>query len=164
MKQVRLLEEVLSSIVRHAEHFLLDEMQISTRFDGDYRSVEKIFLKKHTTMIGIGGALNLLFYMTYDDLLLDNLTHMFAYGEIGGDEFYALRESAAGEIANTIVGHAIVDFPKKGKGVMLTPPVTIDDAKSIVKTPATQIITASLMTPYGNIELNVIGSAKKKGH
>ncbi|MCX6074475.1 MAG: chemotaxis protein CheX [Campylobacterales bacterium] len=163
MEQVQLLKPVLSSIVRYAEHFLVDEMQMSSRFDGEYRSVEKIFLKKHTTMVWIGGTLNVLFYMTYDDLLLDNLTHMFAYGEMGVDEFHTLRESAAGEIANIIIGHAIVDFPNKGKGVTLTPPVTIEDAKSIIKTPATQILTASLLTPYGNIELNVIGSTNDKG-
>jgi CheY-specific phosphatase CheX len=163
MEHAALYEQVLSPIVRYAEHFLVEEMDMSVRCEGKYRLAEKIFLKKHTTMIGIGGSFNVLFYMTYDDLLLDNLTHIFAYGEFDRDEFHVLRESAAGEIANTIVGHAIVDFPNEGKGVTLTPPVTIEDAKSITKTSSTQIITVSLLTSYGNLELNVIGSVNEKG-
>lgn len=158
MDNITLSKEVLTSIVYHAKLLLVGEMQMQTGFNGEYRSVSKIELRKYTTMIGIGGTLNLLFYTTYDDLLLDNLTKLFAYGTISEEEFLEFRESAAGEIANTIVGHAIVDFPNKGKGVTLTPPVTIEDAKAIVRTNGTCILTALLSTPYGNMELNVIGS------
>lgn len=154
-----LLKQVLDPIIRYTERFLADEMKMKTECDGEYRSVDKIFLKKYTTMIGIGGSLNLIFYMTYDELLLDNLTHKFAYGHILNHEFHELRESAAGEIANMIMGQSISSFPDKGKGVTITPPVTIEDGKSIIKTHATRILSALLSTPYGNIELNVIGSA-----
>jgi CheY-specific phosphatase CheX len=164
MENIEVLNEVLSAIVYRSELFLKDEMEIATDFDGLYRSVEKIELKKYTTMIGIGGTLNLLFYTTYDDLLLDNLTKKLAYGEIIEDEFLQLRESASGEIANMIIGHAIPDFPRGGGGVSITPPVTIQDAKSILKTNGTGMITAALSTPYGKMEFNVIGSLKGVEH
>ena len=160
MENNELLEQILNAIIYRTELFLRDEMEIETRFDGIYRSVSKIELKKYTTMIGIGGTLNLLFYVTYNDLLLDNLTTAFAYGEIHETEFMEMRDSAAGEIANTIVGHSINDFPNGGRGVTITPPVTIEDAKSILKTNGTGMLTASLLTPYGNMEFNVIGSLK----
>lgn len=160
MENIEVLKEVLTAIVYRVELFMNNEMNISTRFDGEYRSVEKIDLKKYTTTIGIGGSINLLFYVTYNELLLDNLTRAFAYGHIDESEFSELRESAAGEIANMIIGHAVSDFPNRGQGVTITPPVTIEDAKSILKTNGTGIITALLSTPYGNVELNVIGSAK----
>lgn len=160
MENLEVLKEVLTAIVYRVELFMNDEMKIETKFDGEYRSVEKIELKKYTTTIGIGGTLNLLFYVTYNELLLDNLTRAFAYGHIDESEFSELRESAAGEIANMIIGHAVTDFPNRGKGVTITPPVTIEDAKSILKTNGTGIITALLSTPYGNVELNVIGAAK----
>ncbi|HEX5330264.1 chemotaxis protein CheX [Sulfuricurvum sp.] len=158
MGKSELLKQVLNAIIYRAELFLVDEMHIAASFDGKYRSVSKIELKKYTTMIGIGGTLNLLFYVTYNELLLDNLTKAFAYGEIHENDFLALRDSAAGEIANTIVGHSLNDFPNKGKGVTITPPVTIEDAKSILKTNGTGMITALLSTPFGNMEFNVIGS------
>ncbi len=160
METVELLKQVLNAIVYRAELFLKDEMDIETRFDGSYRIVDKIDLKKYTTMIGIGGSLNLLFYTTYDDLLLDNLTRTMAFGEIGEEEFLQLRESASGEIANMIVGHSIGDFPSKGEGVSITPPVIIEDAKSIMKTNGTRMVTATLSTRYGKMEFNVIGSLK----
>lgn len=160
MENIEVLKAVLSAIVYRVELFMKNEMMIETEFDGEYRSVEKIELKKYTTTIGIGGSLNLLFYVTYNELLLDNLTRAFAYGDIEQSEFLILRESAAGEIANMIIGHAVTDFPNRGKGVTITPPVTIEDAKSILKTNGTGIMTAFLSTPYGNMELNVIGSAK----
>jgi CheY-specific phosphatase CheX len=160
MENSELLKEVLNAIIYRAELFLIDEMQIEAKFDGKYRLVSKIELKKYTTMIGIGGALNLLFYVTYNESLLDNLTKAFAYGEIPEAEFIELRDSAAGEIANTIVGHSLSDFPNRGKGVTITPPVTIEDAKSILKTNGTEMITALLSTPYGDMKFNVIGSHK----
>jgi chemotaxis protein CheX len=154
------IEEILSAIVYRAELFLRDEMEIENRFEGTFRSVNKIELRKYTTMIGIGGSLNFLFYTTYDETLLDILTKRFAFGTIDDDEFSALRESAAGEIANTVVGHSIGDFPNRGNGVTLTPPATIEDAKSILKTNGTDMINALLRTSYGNIEFNLIGSLK----
>lgn len=154
------LEEILSAIVYRAELFLRDEMEIESHFEGNFRSVSKIELKKYTTMIGIGGSLNFLFYTTYDEELIDTLTKKFVFGTIDDQEFFALRESAAGEIANTVVGHSIGDFPNRGNGVTLTPPATIEDAKSILKTNGTDMINALLTTPYGNMEFNLIGSLK----
>lgn len=161
MEYLKSLGRILNIIVSHAEHLLVKEMEIETRFDGKYHMVEKIILKKYTTMIGIGGTVNMLFYATYDDLLLDNLTRKFLDETVSEEEFNEFRESTAGEIANIIIGSAIPDFPDKGKGVTMTPPITIEDGKSIIKTAETQIITASLFTPYGNIELNVVGSEKE---
>lgn len=164
MENIDVLREVLNAIVYRVELFMNDEMKIPTQREGEYRFVEKIELKKYTTTVGIGGSLNLLFYVTYNELLLDNLTRIFAYGEIEESEFGELRESTAGEIANMIIGHALNDFPNRGKGVTITPPVTIEDAKAILKTNGTGIITAVLTTPYGHVELNVIGSVKGEWH
>lgn len=160
MKNSDVLKEVLTAIVHQVELFMQDEMKIKTEFDGEYRTVDKVELKKYTTTIGIGGTLNLLFYATYDEILLDNLTRAFVYGEIHENEFAELRDSAAGEIANVIIGHSLNSFPNCGRGVTITPPVTIEDAKSIVKTNGAEIISAIVLTPYGIIELNVIGLAK----
>lgn len=160
MKNSDVLKAVLTAIVYRVELFMNDEMAIKTTFDGEYRSVEKIELKKYTTTIGIGGTLNLLFYVTYNEALLDSLTRAFAYGQIDESEFRELRESTAGEIANMIIGHAVSDFPNRGKGVTITPPVTIEDAKSILKTNGTGIISAWLSTPHGKMEVNVIGSVE----
>lgn len=160
MKKNGYLEEILSAIVYRAELFLNDEMEMESHFDREFRSLNKIELKKYTTMIGIGGSLNCLFYTTYDEPLLNALTNKFAFGTIEEEEFVALRESAAGEIANTVIGHSIQDFPNNGKGVTLTPPATIEDAKSILKTNGTDMINALLSTEHGNIEFNIIGSFK----
>jgi chemotaxis protein CheX len=160
MENIEVLKKVLIAIVHQVEVFLSDEMKIETKFDCEYRSVDKVELKKYTTTIGIGGTLSLLFYATYNELLLDTMTRRLAYGEIKEDEFFELRDSAAGEIANMIIGQSLSHFPNQGRGVSITPPVTIEDAKSIVKTNGAGIISAVLSTPYGNMELNVIGSAK----
>jgi chemotaxis protein CheX len=160
MENIEVLKKVLIAIVHQVEVFMSDEMKIETEFDGEYRSVDKVELKKYTTTIGIGGTLSLLFYATYNELLLDTMTRRVAYGEINEDEFFELRDSAAGEIANMIIGQSLSHFPNQGRGVSITPPVTIEDAKSIVKTNGAGIISAVLSTPYGNMELNVIGSAK----
>jgi len=160
MKNSEILKEVLTAIVYRAELFMADEMKIEAKFDGEFRSMEKIELKKYTTTIGIGGSINLLFYVSYNELLLEKLTRAFSYGKINESELAELRESAAGEIANMILGHAVNDFPNRGKGVTITPPVTVEDAKSILKTNGNGIMAAVFLTPYGNMEFNVIGLIK----
>lgn len=160
MKKDECLEQLLSAIVYRAELFLNDEMEIETSSERQFHAVNKIELKKYTTVIGIGGTLNCLFYTTYDESLLDKLTQKFIFGEVDADEFLALRESAAGEIANTIIGHSIIDFPNRGYGVTLTPPSTIEDAKSILNTEGTGMINTSLLTPFGNIEFTILGPFK----
>ena len=160
MKKDECLEQLLSAITYRAELFFNDEMKIKTMCEGQFHSVNKIELKKYTTVIGIGGTLNCLFYTTYDQFLLDKLMQKFIFGEIDTEEFLALRESAAGEIANTIIGHSITDFPNRGYGVTLTPPSTIEDAKSILNTEGTGMINTSLLTPFGNIEFTILGPFK----
>lgn len=160
MKNSEILKEVLTAIVYRAELFMKDEMEIEAKFDGEFRSMEKIELKKYTTTIGIGGSINLLFYVSYNELLLEKLTRAFSYGKINESELAELRESAAGEIANMILGQAVNDFPNRGKGVTITPPVTVEDAKSILKTNGNGIMSAVFSTPYGNMEFNVIGLIK----
>jgi CheY-specific phosphatase CheX len=160
MKNSEALQVVLKAIVHQVELFMNHEMNIETTFDGEYRFVDSVELKKYTTTIGIGGSLNLLFYATYDEALLDNLTQAFLYGEAHEAECMELRESAAGEVANVVIGLSLNDFPNSGRGVTITPPVTIEDAKSIVKTKGVGIISSTLSTPHGKIKLNVIGSEK----
>jgi hypothetical protein len=74
MENIEVLKKVLIAIVHQVEVFMSDEMKIETEFDGEYRSVDKVELKKYTTTIGIGGTLSLLFYATYNELLLDTMT------------------------------------------------------------------------------------------
>ncbi len=156
------LHNVLNAIIRSATKLLVEELWIEASVEGAYQSVDKVTLRKYTTMVGIGGALNLLFYTTYDDLLLDQITAKFVYGAYQEDEFAELRESAAGEIANIFIGQALNDFPNGGSGVNITPPVTIEDAKSIFKSSGSQILSAILLTPYGKMEFNVIGSTGER--
>jgi hypothetical protein len=56
MENIEVLKKVLIAIVHQVEVFMRDEMKIETEFDGEYRLVDKVELKKYTTTIGIGGS------------------------------------------------------------------------------------------------------------
>jgi len=150
-------EHILSSITERTITLLADEMQIellSREFKLHFPN--KIELHPYTAMIGIGGTLSLMFTMSFESNILSDLTKAFAYGDIAADEMKAMKESVACEIANTVLGNAIPNFPNKGSGVTITPPVMVECGKSISKNSATTITTSIINTKNGDITLATI--------
>jgi len=148
---------ILGSITGRTITFLADEMHIelpSRKFELLVPS--KIELHPYTAMIGIGGTLSLMFTMSFENDILNDLTKAFAYGEIAQDELEVMKESVACEIANTVLGNAIPNFPNKGSGVTITPPVTIECGKSISKNSTSTITTTIIKTKSGNITLAIV--------
>ncbi len=119
---------------------------------------DKLDLKNLTSMIGTGGTLSIIFAVSYEDKILEELVKIFMNGEkIDKEEFEELKESVASEIANTIIGNSLHFFPNKGRGVTITPPITITKAKSISKYKGSKIATSNIVTNFGEMTINTIG-------
>jgi chemotaxis protein CheX len=158
MKKRESEENYLKPIIDRASGFLKNDAGIGTVDEKyDFDSPQTIELESKTILIGTnGGELNTLFAVSYSPKLLDYLMRTLNYGEILPEEEEELLEATACELVNTIIGNAISDFPDQGKGISLTPPIVLNELKSISKRDDSHIIVANINTEYGNFMINLI--------
>lgn len=125
--------------------------------------LQKLQLKSHTSMIATGGSLSLMVLISFETPMLDHLVHRFMDGEaVASEELEELRDSVCGEVINTIIGLALPTFPGRGKGVTITPPITISDAASITRYKTATLTTSELHTAYGALSISVIDSKQQE--
>lgn len=136
---------------------ILDVETVSTNYD-------VLPLKVFTSMIGVGGKINLMTVISFDEKLLDKLVSIFMDEEEVSldelDELDEIRESVTGEVINTIIGLALPTFPNRGKGITITPPITINDASVLKKHKNSKIVSANVTTNFGNVSISAIGESE----
>jgi len=154
---------ILDSLILQTKLFLQEDMDIEVG-DTSIQEVDSdhLSLKQHTSMIGVGGKLNLMAVISFDDKLLNELVTLFMDGEeVEEDEADEVRESVSGEVINTILGLALPTFPNRGKGVTITPPITINDSTTLKKHKNSKILSANIVTNYGDLSISAIGEEIK---
>ena len=133
------------------------DIEISNVQTNEIDSAE-LALLQHTSMIGVGGKINLMAVISFDDAMLTQLVHLFMDGEeVDPDEADEVKESVTGEVINTILGLALPTFPNRGKGVTITPPISINDTSSVKKHKNSKILSATITTDHGTLSISAIG-------
>ena len=150
---------ILDSLILQVKLFLQEDMDIEIKnIDIIEIDSQQLNLKQHTSMIGVGGKLNLMAVISFDEGFLMHLVNLFMEGEeVDDEEIDEVKESVAGEVINTILGLALPTFPNRGKGVTITPPISINDARKVQKHKNSKILSADIETKYGKMSLSIIG-------
>jgi chemotaxis protein CheX len=150
---------ILDSLILQTKLFLEGDMDLQIKnTDVAVLSTEQLQLKQHTSMIGVGGKLNLMVVISFDDQLLNELVNLFMEGEeVDEEEAEEIRESVSGEVINTILGLSLPTFPNRGKGVTITPPITINDASRLKKHKNSKIESVVITTNSGELSISAIG-------
>ncbi len=149
---------IIESLLLQTKLFLQDDMGIKIEKTQVADGTDRVSLGDYTSMIGVGGKVNLMVIISYQNELLNVLVDSFMDGEeVDPDEEQEIKDSVAGEVVNTIMGLALPTFPSRGKGVTITPPITINDASNIAKHKNSKIITAIITTKHGEMSVSVIG-------
>ena len=151
---------ILDALILQSKLFLSEDMDIEVNeVVVEDASPDKLMLKDYTSMIGTGGKLNIMVVISFENKLLDHLVELFMDGEVvEEDEKEEVYDSVCGETINTIIGLALPIFPNRGKGITITPPITISDASNIKKYRNSKIVTANIQTPYGDMSISAMGS------
>jgi CheY-specific phosphatase CheX len=151
---------VMDSLVLQTKLVLQDDMGFEIeKVDTTSTENDMLKLKDYTSMIGVGGKLNLMVVISYEKRMLEKLVEIFLDGEtIEAEEVDEVRDSVAGEVINTIMGLSLPIFPNRGKGVTITPPITTNDASSLVKHKNSKIISAEILTNFGALSISAIGT------
>ena len=151
---------ILDALILQSKLFLSEDMGIDiNNITIDELNPDKLIPKDYTSMIGTGGTLNLMIIISYDSNLLNHLVTLFMDGEeVAQDEMVEVIDSVSGETINTIIGLALPTFPNRGKGVTITPPITINDASNIKKYKNSKIVSANIVTQYGELSISAVGT------
>lgn len=153
---------ILDSLILQTKLLLQEDMKLEIldveTTKSDY---EVLTLKEFTSMIGVGGKISLMTVISFDGELLNKLVSIFMDGEeVPEDEIDEIRESVTGEVINTIIGLALPTFPNRGKGVTITPPITINEASVLKKHKNSKIVSANVTTNFGAVSISAIGEAE----
>ena len=153
---------ILDSLILQTKLLLQEDMKLeildveTTKSDYDV-----LTLKEFTSMIGVGGKISLMTVISFDGELLNKLVSIFMdEEEVSVDEIDEIRESVTGEVINTIIGLALPTFPNRGKGVTITPPITINEASVLKKHKNSRIVSANVTTNFGTVSISAIGEAE----
>jgi chemotaxis protein CheX len=151
---------ILDALILQTKLFLSGDMDIEIEdVKIDELNPDKLILKDFTSMIGTGGTLNAMIVVSFEEKMLDHLVELFMDGEeVEEEELEEVRDSVTGETINTIIGLALPTFPNRGKGVTITPPITINDASNIKKYKNSKIVSAEILTSYGKLTISAVGS------
>jgi len=151
---------ILDSLILQTKLFLQEDMKLEIKdVISSSSSEDNLELKDYTSMIGVGGKLNIMVVISYDKEILNKLVEIFLDGEEADiSEVDEIRDSVAGETINTIMGLALPTFPNRGKGVTITPPIAINDASNLIKQKSAKIVSAQVDTNYGKLSISAIGT------
>lgn len=151
---------LIESLILQTKLFLQDDMGLSIK-DVQTKELKQdsLTLKEYTSMIGVGGKINVMIVISYDQEMLQKLVELFMDGEsVDPSEEQEIKDSVAGEVVNTIMGLALPTFPNRGKGVTITPPIAIKNSTNLVKQKSSQIISVEIQTNCGTLSINAIGA------
>ena len=153
---------ILDSLILQTKLLLQEDMKLEILDVETTKSeYEVLSLKDFTSMIGVGGKISLMTVISFDGELLNKLVSIFMDGEeVSEDEIDEIRESVTGEVINTIIGLALPTFPNRGKGVTITPPITINEASVLKKHKNSRILSANVTTNFGTVSISAIGEAE----
>ncbi len=145
-------EKIVLALGDRTISFLSEDMQIEVNSNRAILDKNNVFEPRdHTAIIGLGGSVKGLVIFGFSNFLVDQLVNSFAYGEITPDEREELICEVPAEVANTIIGNAIVNFPDDGKGVTITPPLTMEDSKAMLKFKNSKVVSCTIFTKETNM-------------
>ncbi len=151
---------ILEALVLQSKLFLVEDMDMVIE-DVEIvdNSPDKLILKDYTSMIGTGGKLNLMVVISFEKSFLEKLVEIFMDGEeVDEDEKDEVYDSVTGETINTIIGLALPIFPNRGKGITITPPISISDASNIKKDKNSKIVSGNIITKFGCMSISALGT------
>jgi CheY-specific phosphatase CheX len=159
MQQMACFRTVSACLAGRAENYLAEHAGIDVlgaRVATD--DVDHLRLRHLTAVIGIGGSIGMLIAFSFSqplaDMLYERLTADF---DIPAEQESDYREAAVSEAANIIIGHCTADFAADGEVVSLSPPVVLEDTKSIFRMKDARFGSVMMETPHGPLDIHMIG-------
>lgn len=151
---------VMQSVIARTRSYFASEYDISvSEPDPDESNQDALMLRETTAIIGLGGRVNVLIAFSFENRLIcalyERMTEGFA---VAPDEVEMYREAAAGEVVNTILGNCTIDLQTLDRlGISMTPPLILNEVKTIRRMKGSQFYRSCLNTAWGAMTVCLIG-------
>ena len=158
------LKFVMQSAIARTHSYFENEYGISvSELDPDEASQDSLMLFETTAIIGLGGRINVLIAFSFQTCLINTLYERMTEGfAVEPGEVDAYREAAAGEVVNTILGNCTIDLQKLDRqAISLTPPVILNEVKTIRRIKGSVFHKRSLTTAWGSMTVCLIGPKER---
>ncbi|NOQ31190.1 MAG: hypothetical protein GQ570_08720 [Helicobacteraceae bacterium] len=145
-------------VVQRAKTLLEEEAQIEVGSITSKEILTQFVNPQHiTSMIAIGGDVNMYVAISYEKTVITKLIKLFIYDEVNENELEELSEATASEISNTIVGNSISSMPYASqKLIRISTPVTIKNSDLSVIKRNHKMYEITLLSELGNIIIYII--------
>lgn len=149
------VKDMIQSLQRRTADFLLSEMDLSIDLSPIMsKELKKLELWDVTSIISLGGDLQMLVAFSFDHSLIHHLFDMYSeeLGLAQEDKEICFGE-IAGDIINNIVGNATADFQYESSLITVTPPVIITDARSLIRHKKAEFVSVILKCDKGSMQI-----------
>jgi CheY-specific phosphatase CheX len=120
--------------------------------------VNHLELREATAIIGLGGSTGMLIAFSFSQPMIDILyKRLTASIDVPPDQQSEYRNAAVTEVANVIVGNCTEDFARLDGRISLSPPVLLEDSKSIYRMKDAMFGTVLMVTPHGSFDIHIVG-------
>ncbi|MDQ7015549.1 MAG: chemotaxis protein CheX [Gammaproteobacteria bacterium] len=145
----------LKAIAGRLDDFLKDELAIEvsqTEYHlGDHNRIELRYL---TSLLGVKGQVQMFILFSFDKLLIQHVYEAYtAELTIEDDEKELMMDETSGDLLNIVIGNVLSTISKKGKRNTVTPPLTLTDAKNLVRHRNATVKSADLLTASGLVSI-----------
>ena len=151
-------DEYFKHVVDGCTEFLETSINIPLVSKPKLYNPECINDKNKTVILSTSGTeVNLMIGFSYDDNLLEQMAIKFGL-PMTDDTRAEMLDTTACEVANMIIGNAIIHFPDDGTGVTLSPPLVINGIKTLKNQGKTHIAKSTLHTAHGDMIVDIINN------
>lgn len=150
----------MKSVLTRSQAYFDSEFQINIS-DRTYseESMESISLLDTTAAMCTGGTINLFVLFSFDKALLNQIYNKMTDDiAIDDDEIEFYRQATAKDVINTVMGHCTIDWQSIDHlGVVLEPPIILDDIKKVRRLEQSIFYTTSIQTLFGKMVISLAG-------
>jgi CheY-specific phosphatase CheX len=150
---------VAASLADRTKNYLADHAAIDvTKMHAVTEDIEHLKLRQATAVVGVGGNVGMLIAFSFSQQMADVVYERMTAGiTVPPGQEADYREAAIAEIANVIIGNCTAEFSNGGEHVSLSPPIFLEDAKSIFRMKNAMFGTILVDTPQGSFDIHMIG-------
>ena len=159
MQHMTSFKTVAACLAGRTKSYLADQAGIDvTDVHAVTDGVNHLKLRQATAIVGIGGNAGMLIAFSFSQPMIDALYERLTAGlDIPRDQKSEYCDAAITEVANVIVGNCTEDFAKLDNRISLSPPVLLEDSKSIYRMKNAMFGTVSMVTPHGSLDIHIVG-------
>ena len=149
----------MDAILSRSRSVLASETALSVNgVEASSQNPSQLILHDTTAIAGLGGPVGLLIAFSFEKNLLDAIFERFTDDiDVPDDEIPIYRREAAAEIINIILGHCTMDMKYVDQTITLSPPVVVDQAKSIRRPKDAVFANMRIATDEGNLDVSIVG-------